>query len=46
VLRKLVHSGKFGHEDVTHLPWTEINFSGDVEHANREALPAIEKLER
>jgi choline kinase len=46
VLRKLVQAGRFGHEDVTHFPWTEIDFPGDVERARREVLPAIEKLQR
>jgi choline kinase len=44
VLRKLVQAGRFGHEDVTGLPWTEIDFPGDVERAALEVLPAIEKL--
>ena len=43
-LRKLVQSGRFGHEDVTSLPWTEIDFPEDVERANREVLPAITAL--
>lgn len=46
VLRKLVQAGRFGHEDVTNFPWTEIDFPGDVERASRVVLPAIEKLER
>jgi choline kinase len=45
VLRKLVQAGRFGHEDVTGLPWTEIDFPGDVERATLEVLPAIEKLQ-
>jgi choline kinase len=44
VLRKLVQAGRFGHEDVTGLPWTEIDFPADVERANREVLPAITAL--
>lgn len=46
VLRILVQAGRFGHEDVTGLPWTEIDFPGDVERAALEILPAIEKLQR
>ena len=46
VLRKLVQAGRFGHEDVTGLPWTEIDFPEDVERANVEVLPAIEALQR
>jgi choline kinase len=45
VLRKLVQAGRFGHEDVTGLPWTEIDFPEDVERANVEVLPAIEALQ-
>jgi choline kinase len=44
VLRKLVQAGRFGYEDVTGLPWTEIDFPWDVERATTEVLPAIEKL--
>jgi len=44
VLRKLVQAGRFGHEDVTGLPWTEIDFPEDLERANVEVLPAIEGL--
>ncbi len=44
VLRELVRVGRFGCEDVTNLPWTEIDFPADVERAEREVLPAIQKL--
>lgn len=44
VTRVLVQAGRFGHEDVTGLPWTEIDFPGDVERAEKEVLPAILKL--
>jgi len=46
VLRNLVQAGRFGHEDVSGLPWTEIDFPGDVERAVHEILPALEKLQR
>jgi choline kinase len=46
VLRKLVQGGRFGHEDVTGLPWTEIDFPRDVERAALEILPAIAKLQQ
>jgi choline kinase len=46
VLRKLVQAGRFGHEDVTGLPWTEIDFPEDIKRATLEILPAIEKLQR
>ncbi len=41
VLRLLVQDGCFGLEDITGLPWTEIDFPGDVDRAEREVLPAI-----
>lgn len=44
VLRVLVMAGRFGCEDVTRLPWTEIDFPSDAERAEREVLPAILKL--
>jgi choline kinase len=44
VLRDMVLEGRFGHEDVTGLPWTEIDFPQDVERAEREVFPAIERL--
>jgi len=44
VLRRMVQAGRFGHEDVTGLPWTEIDFPADVDRANREVLPALAAL--
>jgi choline kinase len=44
VLRQFVQTGRFGHVDVTGLPWTEIDFPGDVERARIEVLPAIEAV--
>ena len=44
VLRQMVQAGRFGHEDVTGLPWIEIDFPADVERAAREVLPAITGL--
>lgn len=41
VLRVLVMEGRFGAEDVTRLPWTEVDFPSDAERAEREVLPAI-----
>ena len=42
VLRALVVAGRFGYEDVTGLPWIEIDFPQDIERARREVLPLIE----
>src|SRR4029453_15425605 len=41
VLRTLVLAGRFGYEDVTGLPWIEIDFSADVIHARDQLVPAI-----
>ena len=43
VLRTLVLAGRFGHEDVTGLPWTEIDFPDDLARARDEVLPRIER---
>jgi len=34
----------FGFEDITDMPWTEIDFAADIEHANRRILPSIVKM--
>jgi choline kinase len=44
VLRALVVAGRFGHVDVTGLPWTEIDFPDDLARARDIVLPAIERL--
>ena len=44
VIRALVLAGRFGYEDVTGLPWTEIDFPEDVEFARNQILPAIQAL--
>ena len=41
VLRALVRAGRFGCEDITGIPWTEIDFPEDVQFAEKEILPAI-----
>lgn len=41
VLRVMVQRGQFQHEDVTGLPWTEIDFPRDVAYARTEVLPAL-----
>jgi len=45
VLRDLLiaHSGRFGYEDITGLPWLEIDFPEDVLKAEHSILPAIRK---
>jgi choline kinase len=42
ILRVLVKNGRFGAVDVTGIPWTEIDFPADFDHANRVILPALE----
>ncbi len=42
VLRALVRAGRFGYEDITGMPWTEIDFPGDVQYARLEVLPRID----
>jgi len=45
VIRALVMAGRFGYEDITGLPWTEIDFPSDIERANSHVLPEILELE-
>ncbi|MGE0386717.1 MAG: NTP transferase domain-containing protein [Gammaproteobacteria bacterium] len=35
--------GDFGFEDVTGLPWLEIDFAGDIERAERSILPRLQE---
>lgn len=42
VLRDAVKAGLVGFEEVTGLPWTEIDFPHDVEYARTVVLPALE----
>jgi choline kinase len=41
VLRTLVVAGRFGYEDVTGVPWIEIDFPADVVHARDRLVPMI-----
>lgn len=41
VIREMVRADQFGHEDVTGLPWTEIDFPQDITRAERDVLPRI-----
>ncbi len=36
--------GSFGFEDITGLPWTEIDFASDIERAESEVLPLLADL--
>lgn len=42
IVRELVLEGRFGHEDVTGLPWVEIDFPEDIARAKDVILPALE----
>jgi len=44
ILRQMVQAGRFGYEDVTGLPWIEIDFPADVTRAAQEIMPAIAAL--
>lgn len=44
VLRAMVQAGRFAFEDVTALPWTEIDFPDDLERARKVVFPAIQQL--
>jgi choline kinase len=41
VLRMMVQQDVFGGEDVTGLPWIEIDFPQDLEHAEKVILPLL-----
>ena len=43
VLRAMVVAGRFGYEDITGLPWTEIDFPGDVAYARDTILPVLQE---
>jgi choline kinase len=42
VLRFMVRSGLFGAEDVTGMPWIEIDFPQDLDQAMKLILPAVD----
>lgn len=46
VLRAMVLADRFGFEDVTNLPWMEIDFPDDLSRAREEVLPRIERENR
>ena len=39
----LEHPDRFGYEDVSDLPWTEIDFDVDVARARQDVMPRIEE---
>ena len=44
-LRELIlaEPARFGYEDISDLPWTEIDFEADVARARREILPRLQE---
>jgi choline kinase len=40
----LAHPDRFGYEDISDLPWTEIDFAADVVRARQQILPRLEEL--
>jgi len=45
IVRALVKAGRFEYEDVTGLPWTEVDFPRDVEYARNVVFPACVRSE-
>ena len=43
VLRALVLADRFSYHDVTGMPWTEIDFPQDIQHARDVVLPVLEE---
>ena len=41
IVRDVVKSGAIGFEEITGLPWTEIDFPHDLEYARNEVIPAL-----
>ena len=46
IIRALVLDGRFGYEDVTGIPWAEIDFPEDVTDARNTVFPAILRYEK
>lgn len=42
ILRVMVQAGLFGAEDVTGLPWTEIDFPHDLDYACKQIMPTLQ----
>jgi choline kinase len=40
----LAHPNRFGYEDISDLPWTEIDFEADVARARQEILPRLQEV--
>lgn len=44
ILRALVKADRFGYEDISGLPWTEIDFPTDIAYAREHVLPSLSEL--
>jgi choline kinase len=40
----LTHPDRFGYEDISDLPWTELDFAADVARARQEILPRLQEV--
>jgi len=40
----LLHPDRFGYEDISDLPWTEIDFETDVTRARQDILPRLREM--
>jgi 2-aminoethylphosphonate-pyruvate transaminase len=40
----VAHPGRFGFQDISDLPWTEIDFEADVARARQEILPRLQEI--
>jgi 2-aminoethylphosphonate-pyruvate transaminase len=40
----IAHPNRFGVEDISDLPWTEIDFEADVARARQEILPRLQEI--
>lgn len=45
-IRDLIHAqpDRFGYEDISDLPWTEIDFDADVARARHDVLPRLQEV--
>jgi choline kinase len=40
----VAHPSRFGFQDISDLPWTEIDFEADVARARQEILPRLQEI--
>lgn len=44
VIRAAVRDGRFDYEDITGLPWTEVDFETDIDYGRETILPQLQRL--